>query len=593
MVTRPDVPKAPFRATGHVFILLTILASSVAVAAENPGLSAPRYATPEECPRFAEPQFISRPLEKAYPGIEYNIRPAIKGGTYPYAFALVASPEGMKIDPVKGIVTWVAPNAEGVHDVTIQVKDAAGRQATQSFQITVSKAGFYFVSVDGDDADPGSIEKPWKTVERAAIPPEGFTYPEGAVVVFRGGDYRIDRPAAVGKKSANSVPISGVSPKYWLAYPGERPVIDLGWSGEKQKAAHEEQQKSGNLLGGGKLPATHRGYGHRFALVRGSDYFYMDGFEIKNACYYMFVMWNGRNTVHFRRCDMHRLWCDWAENPGFIFTFAGSRRGGDEWGVRAQVTDYKNFVIQDNHFHDRFMMGHHGAAFVWYTVHDAVVEDNVFERMGGTAFWDKDNGFGNTYRGNIVREPDGDFGVISQGSSDEIEICYNYFEGTLKLWGHAGWTRNIWVHHNSFRGIVSFPWLTRHLPDKLDETTGEFSSARTPDSARAIREFPQSERFMHFYRNVLDADHNEPGATNVNVVVRIPHGKAFAEDWRYIRWDENLVDIKAKIGIRRERVDFSLLKACGFDKNGVQAALELDAEGRLPEDSPYRGKFGR
>jgi len=580
-------------------VSLTVLVVSIAavavatcdLAAEDSGLSAPRYATPKECPGFREPQFISRPLEKAYPGIEYNIRPAIKGGTYPYTFTLEASPRGMKIDPAKGTVTWIAPKAEGMHEVRIKVEDTAGREATQSFQVTVSKAGFYFVSPDGSDANPGSIEKPWKTVERAATPPNGFTYPAGAVVVFRGGNYKVNRPAAEDKKSANSVPISGASPKYWLAYPGERPVIDLGWSAEKQKAAHQEQEKSGKLLGGGRQPATHRGYGHRFALVGGSDYFYMDGFEIKNACYYMFVMWDGRNTVHFRRCDMHHLWCDWAENPAFIFTFAGSRRGGEDWGARARVTAYKNFVIQDNHFHDRFMIGHHGAAFVWYTVHDAIVEDNVFERMGGTAFWDKDNGFGNTYRGNIIREPGGDFGVISQGSSDEIEICYNYFEGTLKLWGHAGWTRNIWVHHNSFRGIVMFPWLTRHLPDKLDETGGDFSIAAAPDSARAIREFPQAERFMHFYRNALDADHKEPRAGKV--VVRIPHGKAFAEDWRYIRWDENMVDIEAKVGIRQDRVDFSLLKVCGFDKNGVQAPVVLDAEGRLPENSPYRGKYGR
>jgi len=574
-------------------------AAGAAGAAEHPepaaaGLSAPRYATPEDCPRFAKPEFISRPLEKAYPGLEYNIRPAVRGGTYPYTFSLAKSPEGMKIDPARGTITWTAPKAEGVHDVAIAVTDAAGRKAGQAFTVKVTRAGFYFASPEGDDAAPGTIEKPWKTVERTAIPPEGFTYPAGAVVVFRGGEYKIDRPSTkpgASKLSGNGVPITDRSPKYWLAYPGEKPVIDLGWSGEKQKAAHAEQVASGKLPGGRKKPTTHRGYGHRFGLAGGSDYFYMDGFEIKNACYYMFVMWHGRNTVHFRRCEMHHLWCDWAENPGFIFTFAGSRRGGKTWGVRAKVTAYKNFVIQDNHFHDRFMVGSHGAAFTWYTVHDALIEDNLFERVGrggnDACIQDKDNGLGNTYRGNVVR---GDWHIISQGSSDEIEICHNYIEGTLKISGHAGWCRNVWVHHNSVKGMISFPWLTRHLPDKIDETKGDYSSAKSADSLKAVREFPAEKKFAHFYRNVLDANPEQRRAANV--VVRIPHGKAFAEDWRYVRWDENLVDTGAKVGIRREHADYSFMKSAGFDKGGVQAPVELDSEGRLPEDSPYRGKYG-
>ncbi len=552
------------------------------------------YQTPEHCPRFAKPQFISRPLTVAYPGMEYNIRPAIKGGTYPYTFSLSKAPQGMNIDPAKGTVTWTPPDAEGkAFDVEIKVTDAAGRSATQAFSITVTRKLFFFVAPDGDDANPGTIDKPWKTVLRAADPPEGFTYPPGAVVVFRGGEYKVHRPSEKNKLGGNVVPISDRSPRYWLAYPGERPVIDLGWSGELQRAAHEEQKASGKLRGGGKEPST-QGYGHRFALVRGSDYFYMDGFEIKNACYYMFVMWDGRNTIHIRRCNLHHLWADWAENPSFIFTFAGERKGDfNAWGVRPKTTHYTNFVVQENYFHDRFYVrerGSHGGGMVFYTVHNAVVEDNVFERIfRGQCINDKDNGFGNTYRNNVMR---GGFAISGQWNCDEIEVCHNYVEGEMRIGHQPGWLRNIWVHHNTIRGEVALMAGGTKVPEKLDEQAGDFSRANTADSAKAIREFPVERKLVHFYGNVLDAAGGE--GRDANVVLRLPNNKNFAERWRYVRWDENLVDSEARIELLWNRfVDFSVMTAAGFDAHGARAKIDVDSEGRLPAGSDYAKKYGR
>ncbi len=568
----------------------------------SPGRAAPRYQTPEQSPRFAVPEFISRPLVKAYPGIEYNIRPAVRGGTFPYSFRLKAAPRGMQIDRANGVLKWLASESERPHTVEIEVEDAAGRTAVQRFQLEVTRTGFFFVSPAGDDTQSGTIAEPWRSVERVAIPPAGFVYPEGAIVVFRGGEYKIDRPGSASKNGvsqdgANSVPITADSPKIWLAYPGEKPVIDLGWSEEKHRAAQQAQRESGKLLGAGREPATHRGYGHRFVLANGSDYFYMDGFEVKNACYYMFVMFDGRNTVHFRRCDMHHLWSDWAENPGFLFTYAGERRGNiREWGVRPQCRAYRNFVIQDNRFHDRFYLrerrGRHGGAFVFYTVHDSIIEDNeFFDIHRGECFADKDNGLGNTYRGNIVR---GDCSLLGQWCNDETEICYNYIEGNLRIGLQPGWVRNIWVHHNAISGSVTLMGGGTKPPDKLADAAGDFSSPETPDTAQAIRDFPGERRLIHFYRNVIDAS-DEPGeGRKAQVITSIPNHKGFADRWRYVRWDENLVDTEARIELLWNRYrGFSLFQACGFDRHGVQARVQLDAEGYLADGSPYRSRFGR
>lgn len=565
-------------------------------AQTGPGKDSPRYPTPLECPGFARPQFISRPLEKAYPGLEYSMRPAIKGGGYPYRFTLARAPAGMKIDARTGAVTWRAPEAEGVHDVEISLQDTGGRAASQAFKLTVSRAGFFFVSPEGDDAHPGTLEKPWRTIMRVAQPPEGFAYPPGAIVILRGGAYRVDVPAAPGKKNANTVVLDGRSPKYWLAYPGEKPAIDLGWSGEKQRAAHEEQKAPGGAAGDGRKEPSTQGYGHRFALSGGTDYLYMDGLEVRNACYYMFVMWEGRNTIHFRRMDLHHLWSDWAENPSFIFTFAGDRKGDfNAWGARPACTYYRNFVIQDCRMHDRLYVrerGGHGGAMVFYTVRDAVVEDNVIENIQrGECFCDKDNGYGNTYRNNVLR---GRCSLLGQWNNDETEICHNFVEGELRVGLQPGWLRNIWVHHNAIRGTVSLMGGGTSVPDGLEGDPGDFSKPSTPDSARVIRQVPAEKRLVHFYRNVLSAppaaDEDRPPL----VILRLPNSRQFAERWRYVRWDENVVDAKARIELLwNQYTGFALMKSCGFDAKGFVEEVALDAEGRLPADSPRAGEYGR
>jgi hypothetical protein len=579
--------------------LIAALATAGATLAAEPaaGIDLPRYSTPVECPGFAMPRFISRPLGKAYPGLEYSMRPAIKGGEYPYAFALAKAPVGMKIDAHTGAITWMAPAAEGIHDVEISLKDSGGRGASQPFKLAVTTSGFYFLSPLGDDAAEGSLQKPWKTVMRAAKPPEGFSYPPGAVVILRGGEYKVQVPAAPGKTNENVLALDARSPKYWLAYPGEKPVIDLGFSAEKQKAAHQQQAASGRLEAG-KEPST-QGYGHRIALVGGSDYLYMDGLEVKNACYYMFVMWDGRNTINFRRMDLHDLWSDWAENPSFVFTFAGDRKGDfNAWGVRPACSYYRDFVIQDCHMHDRFYIrerGSHGGAMVFYTVRDAVVEDNVIENIQrGECFCDKDNGYGNTYRGNVLR---GQCSLLGQWNNDETEICDNYIEGELRVGLQPGWLRNIWIHHNAVRGTISLMGGGTSVPEKLDEKSGDFAKATTADSAKAIRDFPAARRLVHFYRNIISAPASAVGESKPLVILRLPNSKSFAERWRYVRWNQNVVDARSKVELLwNQYTDFSIMKNCGFEAQGLLKDVKLEAglsRAGLPADLGVCGPRAR
>jgi len=316
------------------------------------------------------------------------------------------------------------------------------------------------------------------------------------------------------------------------------------------------------------------------------------------------MMWNGLKNVTWRRCHFHHLYSDAAENSSFIHT---KKQGGgrEKWGVRPKSDAYQHLVIQDCRFHDRFWPGRggHGGAIVFYTVHNSMIEDSLFERIHGTGSMsvvnDKDSGWGNTYRGNVIRGLRG-LGILGQRYNDEIEICHNYIEGTLSMSGYAGWCRNIWVHHNAIRGLIQFPWLNRNMPEKIETPTSDaatparaadYSSFKTEDSLKMVREFPAEKRLIHVYRNVIDA--NPDDRRRANIVTHIPPDKRFAEDWRCIRWDENLVDIAARVGAGHDRLKFAFLKKCGVDANGILAPIKLDEEGRLPEGSPYLGKYGR
>ena len=548
-----------------------------------------RHATPQDHPDFAKPQFINRPLDKAYPGVEYNMRPAIKGGRLPYTFALETSPTGMTIDAGKGTVAWRAPDVGGkTYPVTIRVIDADGKAASQAFAVLVSKRGFYFVSPRGDDTTGnGSFEKPWRTIGKANRPSKRFQYPPGAVIYARGGDYEVRTPPVPrrrgGKHGGNMVVIDGDSPKRWIAWPGERPVIDFGWNAERHRLALAEKQRTG------ARSIDTGGYDCKFYLRGDADGFTLDGFELRNMWDRAFKLVDGVEHATFRRCDMHHLYCEGASNPSFIFTASTKRRGPRGWGIRPEAAWHRNIVIQDNYFHDRIReQGFHGGAMVFYSLRDSLIEDNRIERIPrGRAIADKDSGWGNTYRGNRMS---GEFGVLTQGFNENIEFTRNVVDGDVRVGGQRGWVRNIWIHHNTIRGGLKLFVGDVTVPEQL-KGAGDFSGPETADTRRSLKVAPKTEALVHVYRNVIAAPSGE--GRDGNVLLTIQDGRFFAERFRYVRWDENLVDVKGRVRILYGRYrPWSLMTDAGFDAEGVVRDVKLEATGRLPVGSPHRGRYG-
>ncbi len=546
-----------------------------------------QYVTPQSHPAFARPKFISTPLDKAYPGLEYNIRPAIKGGYYPYTFTLTKSPAGMKIDPARGTITWIAPEEEDTkHEVVLKVTDAKGQTASQAFQVLVSAKGFYFISPSGSDAGgDGSISKPWRSVQKANRPSVGFVYPPGAVIYARGGLYGPREKFEVGKKNINLIRLDKKSPARWIAYPGEKPVVDFGWSAEKRAAVWRHILKTNvrrKAEGKRPLPLATSEYGHRF-LVNGRDGLYFDGFEIRNTCLNTFLIWTVSNAT-WRRCNFNRLYSDHRDNASFITTRTSRRRF------------HPNLVIQDNYFHDHFYKrneraaGLYGGAMVFYSVKDSVIEDNRIEAFRrGWAVADKDSGWGNTYRNNRIR---GQMIVANQGFSKEIEICYNVIEGGVGVGLQPGWVKNVWIHHNTIRGMVGLLWGGVSTPpgDRLANDPA-YRKADSDASRRVIKAAKPQAAWINFYRNILVPSDDDNRYRFI--MANLSRPGVFADKFRYVNWDDNLIDSRSVTCISwRKKRPWSLMTKAGFDTRSIFTKVKLNADHELAPGSIYLGKYG-
>lgn len=249
---------------------------------------------------------------RAHPGIEYNVRAVVIGGSYPYRFSLENAPAGMVIDPCTGEISW--PNPRGGGSPTITVIDSENNQVSSSWSIEVTTSGFRFVDDSGSDNNSGTLESPWQTL--AKVKESGAP---GEIIYFRSGTYTTTGMATSGSPGTwLRIEFNGqYQPVQWLAYPGETPVIDNGYAS-----------------------STETGVFIRFS---GSDSHpvYLDGLEIINSWDKGMQFGSGTDYAVFRRLNIHAIneAIDGSNSAG-IMTL--SSYGDPSWYV----------AYQDNDFHD-------------------------------------------------------------------------------------------------------------------------------------------------------------------------------------------------------------------------------------------------
>ena len=331
---------------------------------------------------------------KAYPGLEYKVRPAIISGEYPFTYTLTTYPSGMTIDSSTGVITWSNPTVSGSpHNVTLSVTDAEDTTQTVSWTITVTTSGFYFVdAINGQtvaNGGTGTLANPWKTIEDWYETKSTNTYQYG-FLYFRTGTYT---PPAL-EDGTRLAFVSNYKPQVWLAYPGESPVFDMN-------AAY-------------------------VSVYSGGDNFYVQGIEfnnISNSVRRAVSIGGAVNNVTFFDNDFSGTTYLDGTNQAHVFISDGGDAGS-----------YWSF--QDNNFHDSSAT----MAIEGYNTNKVLVEDNFVSNLDGSGAR-QSHGIGpkagntrwdirhNQLFGNDICEADIWLGGLNYDNYSDMEVRYNLVIG--------------------------------------------------------------------------------------------------------------------------------------------------------------------
>jgi hypothetical protein len=357
---------------------------------------------------------------RAYPGVEYNIRAAVIGGSYPYTFTLSNQPSGMTINSSTGEISWPNPQSNS-GTITLSVTDSENVTVSTSWVISVTTNGFIFVNSNYvGSTETGSISQPYKTINSmlTMLTESAQEY----IVYFRSGSYTLPsfHQSYYYGLSCNLSESGYLRPYKWLGYPGETVNIDAN--------------------------------GHYFEV----NGVYFDKLNIFNFKEYGFRAGSSSNYSTIRRCNLNGLTSDRTSNSnqGFYFTI--------EEGVGYYL------VFQDNVISNYVSSAGIGSL---YQQHKLLIENNnISTPLAGsinsiqTAIalkYNPEGGGNNTIRRNTISVDRGTvlgFGVNGMlNGVDDSEICFNYFNasnGTAHRFNNDGNQWRTYFYRNTVVGKI-------------------------------------------------------------------------------------------------------------------------------------------
>lgn len=387
---------------------------------------------------------------KAYPGLVYNVRAAVIGGTFPYIYELTQSPQGMTINATTGEITWTNPAEAGSpHTITLRVTDQENTQQTVTWTITVTTSGVRFLdAINGSNnaarggTGTGTISNPWKDMQDFYGGPTNITdgtaakanatY-SGEFIYFRQGTYLAN---AMAIEAGERVSFLGNNkPQVWLAYPGETPVIET--AGVAAPLFFGNSGADNIFFSGITFSAT--GGSKKILHIRAGA---------NNVTLYKNVF-NGNNFTGVT-----------GQNDSLVFIM----RSGDS-GSRWSIQDNTAGGVLGN-----------GYWLLGYNASRVLIESNWVSNVSGHSIGPKEGTAMWFIRGNRLTD-NSSYGVNIQYSdtsgiqSGDIEVSYNY----IKMPGHDAVALNtnhtingkpIYVFRNTIIGNA--------VATKATETNGPF-----------------------------------------------------------------------------------------------------------------------
>lgn len=302
----------------------------------------------------------------------------------------------------------------------------------------------YYVSTTGNDGNPGTIEWPWRTIQKAAD-------------TLRGGETALVRGGVYGEFV--SVNVSGSEPEGYVtlqAYPGEQPIID-----------------------GTKLAIA----SGRSALIeiRNSNYVVIDGFEVRNLSSSSNSEYpagirvkNGGSNIHILNNNVHQIRNTNADGnahgihiygntqlPLRNVEISGNRVHHLTLGSSESLTlsgNIDGFAVENNIVHDNNNIGIDIAGF--YGACSSPCQDQARNgKVAGNTVFNIDSSINPAYEGGSNSAggiyADGAANVVIErnqvyGSGFGIELASEN-EGKTT----SGITvRNNYLHHNDGAGIM-------------------------------------------------------------------------------------------------------------------------------------------
>lgn len=390
---------------------------------------------------------------KTYPGLPYNVRVAVTGGSYPFIHELTTAPNGMSIDTNSGVINWPNPQLKSTpYDVSLKVTDQEGTVKTVSWTITVTTDKFLFVDASAPSSGgSGTLSDPY-TVRSFAEMYRGDAAKIGYYcdkydekykdyfVYFKNGTYEVDGFSFVGASgNSSNCSISGGSEAAGVQYTFRKPAVLMAFPGHKP------------ILNMSKKYIN---------FDSNIDNFYFEGFEVTPLSHSMGVRaTGGSHNVTFRNNHFHGLVDKAGSHNQSCIMLSRSGKG-------------KFLSVQNNIFSDIT----HGYGIIGYSADTVLIEDNlaydvvngsgvshvIGPKLGTTNWFIRSNTIYNTNSDAIW--------IYSAAAYDQdygpMEISYNniistgrplYFNGKRESSGKSSFIfRNTFVGGRFlFRGITN------------------------------------------------------------------------------------------------------------------------------------------